>query len=162
MYCRHCGTRLSDEAGFCAECGVPQKAKAIASGGDTTAAVLGHPPSDSPSSTPPRAVVSPRQPWSERDSSAHHREYRHFAAQRSFTTPAVITLVLYLVLWLPGLIANLVYLQEANNVQRITGEEPEGKGCLVAMLVAFILLPIGACVMLTGGSVFSLLGSAAN
>ncbi len=39
-----------------------------------------------------------------------HDYARQAAATRSYTTPAVITLVLYFVLWLPGLIANIVYL----------------------------------------------------
>ena len=76
----------------------------------------------------------------------HATDYDTFrrisAEQKSFTTPAIITLVLYFVLWLPGLIANIVYLNEANNVQRLSGRAPEGKGCLIAMLVVFVALPI--------------------
>lgn len=64
------------------------------------------------------------------------------AAQRSFTTPAIITLVLYLVLWIPGFIANIVYWREANNVQRLMGHAPEGKGCLLAMLWVFTIIPL--------------------
>lgn len=85
---------------------------------------------------------APAAPWSGRDP-ARDDEYRRFAAaQRSFTTPAVITLVLYFVPWLPGLVANIVYWQEANNVQRITGHVPEGKGCLVALFWVFLALPV--------------------
>jgi hypothetical protein len=47
---------------------------------------------------------------------------------KSFTTPAIITLVLYFVFWIPGLIANVVYYNEANSIQKRTGREPEGKG----------------------------------
>ncbi|HEY7116156.1 MAG TPA: hypothetical protein VH475_06205 [Tepidisphaeraceae bacterium] len=79
------------------------------------------------------------------------REYedhrRIAAAGRSFVTPAIITLVLYFVLWLPGLIANVVYWREASNVQRLTGHSPEGKGCLVALLWTFIILPIAGVVI---------------
>jgi hypothetical protein len=64
------------------------------------------------------------------------------AATRSFTTPAIITLVLYFVLWIPGFIANIVYWREANNVQKVTGYAPEGKDCLVALLWVFVVLPI--------------------
>jgi len=68
------------------------------------------------------------------------------AYARSFTTPAIITLVLYCVLWVPGLIANIVYLMEANKIQQITGQAPEGKGCLTAMLAFMILCFLLVCV----------------
>ncbi len=84
------------------------------------------------------------------------------AASKSFTTPAIITLVLYFVLWIPGLIANVVYLLEASNVQRVTGRAPEGKGCLVALLVVFIVLPVlGFCVFF-GGLGLAGIGSSAR
>lgn len=71
---------------------------------------------------------------------------RQSAAMRSYTTPAVITLVLYFVLWIPGLIANIVYLMAANDDRRTSGMEPQGRGCLVALLAVFILVPILGCV----------------
>jgi hypothetical protein len=55
---------------------------------------------------------------------------------RSYTTPAVITLFLYLVLGIPGLIANIVYLVEARKTKMITGTTPDGYGCLWALLIA--------------------------
>jgi len=59
---------------------------------------------------------------------------------KSYTTPAILTLVLYIFLWIPGLIANIVYLIEANKTKRITGRTPDGYGCLLAML-CFVALP---------------------
>jgi len=79
---------------------------------------------------------------------------RAMVSQRSFTTPAVITMVLYFVLYIPGIIANLLYLNEAYQVQRITGQSPPGKGCLITQLFVFVILPvIGVCLfcLLTGG-----------
>ena len=74
---------------------------------------------------------------------------RRFAAeQRSFTTHAVITLVLYCVLWIPGLIANIVYLQEARKIERITGRSPEGMGCLWALLIVVCLPLLAICAWL--------------
>ncbi len=55
---------------------------------------------------------------------------------KSYTTPAVITLVLYIFMWIPGLIANVIYLIEANKTKQITGTTPDGYGCLVALLCA--------------------------
>ena len=67
-------------------------------------------------------------------------ERQRAAAGRSYTTPAIITLVLYCVLWLPGLIANIVYWLEARKTEQLIGRAPEGKGCLTAMLVVSVAL----------------------
>src|SRR5947209_5700104 len=53
---------------------------------------------------------------------------------KSYTTPAIISLMLYFFFWIPGFIANVVYLLEANKTKKITGRTPEGYGCLVALL----------------------------
>lgn len=63
-----------------------------------------------------------------------HKHRRYQAEGKSFTTPAIVTLVLYIFLWIPGLIANVIYWREANRVEELIGRSPEGKGCLVAML----------------------------
>ncbi|NJO82015.1 MAG: hypothetical protein HC828_03950 [Blastochloris sp.] len=55
--------------------------------------------------------------------------------QESFTGKAVLTLVLYFSIYLPGLITNLVFWLEAHNLRSQTGRTPAGYGCLVAMLV---------------------------
>lgn len=78
---------------------------------------------------------------------------RYAAAQRSYVTPAVITLALYFVFWIPGLISNIVYLTAANSDRRISGTVPQGRGCLVALLIVFICVPFGAC-LLFGGAGF--------
>jgi hypothetical protein len=70
--------------------------------------------------------------------SEEHR--RMMLATRSFTTQAVIALVLYFVLWLPGLIANIVWYLEARNIEQQTGRAPDGKGCLSALLWVFIVV----------------------
>ena len=82
------------------------------------------------------------------------------AFNRSFTTPAIITLVLYIFLWIPGFIANIIYLLEANKVERLTGEAPEGKGCLVAMIVVLSFGWLLGCVFWL--FVFGAIGSAAT
>lgn len=69
------------------------------------------------------------------------------AAGRSYTNSAVLTLVLYFVLWIPGLIANLVYYNQAKSDMALTGHQPEGMGCLQAMLIVFIALPVGLLVL---------------
>jgi hypothetical protein len=73
---------------------------------------------------------------------SYEDEQRRAAMTRSYLTPAIITMVLYLVLWLPGLIANIIYWQSASRDQRLSGHSPEGKGCLLALFVVFGALPL--------------------
>ncbi len=54
---------------------------------------------------------------------------------KSFNNAAMFTLLLYMFLWIPGFVANIVYLNEARSIQKRTGRGPEGKGCLVALLI---------------------------
>lgn len=75
----------------------------------------------------------------------YETERRRAAVARDFTTPAVLTLVLYLVLYIPGLVANIIYLYQANEVKNLTGHSPGGQGCLVALLVVFLALPVVGC-----------------
>lgn len=57
------------------------------------------------------------------------------------------TRTLYFVLWIPGLIANLVFWQAARSDEQLSGRTPEGKGCLTTLLAVFVVLPVLA----TGG-----------
>ena len=74
-------------------------------------------------------------------------ERRRAAVGRDYTTPAIITLVLYFVLWIPGIIANVVYFMQASQDEKITGHAPQGKGCLLAMLIALAGIPAIALVI---------------
>lgn len=68
------------------------------------------------------------------------------APERSFVTPAIITLILYWILWLPGLIANIYYLSEARKAQNTPGQVVTGVGCLWALLiVALAGVIVSAC-----------------
>lgn len=82
---------------------------------------------------------------------------RAIARSKSFTGKAVATLVLYVVLWLPGLIANVLFLNEAKQAQRIAGQSLPGVACLtwlfwlnlvgcllVIVLIASCLAAIGS------------------
>ena len=68
---------------------------------------------------------------------------RAIAATRSYIGPAILTLALYwLLFWVGGVIANVLYLYSANNAERISGVSPEGKGCLWILLIVHVILPI--------------------
>ncbi len=137
MFCQNCGSPVQVSDRFCPNCGAPTS--------DTRALQANNSPQLAHQKNVPRiAEQERRNHYTPND----YDNYRLMGAfNRSFTTPAVITLVLYFVLWVPGFIANIVYLVEANKVQKLTGEEPEGKGCLLAMLVLFSLLFLFACVV---------------
>jgi hypothetical protein len=64
--------------------------------------------------------------------------------QRDYALMAVFTLILYWVLWLPGLIMNLFMLNEVREYERETGVTPQGKGCLMVLLI-FNILPFACC-----------------
>lgn len=89
----------------------------------------------------------------------YEEDRRRAAAMRGDVTPAIWTLVLYIVLWVPGLVANIVYLQPASRDQRLTGQAPEGKSCLTALLVVFIIIPLVLACMLVAGAGLAGLGS---
>ena len=70
------------------------------------------------------------------------QERMRAAASRNYVGYAVLVLVLYFVMWLPGIIANVVFYLQASNDEKLIGRAPEGKGCLVALLIFGIILPV--------------------
>lgn len=81
-------------------------------------------------------------------------ERQRAASVRDYTTPAVITLILYFVCWLPGVIANIIYYLQARNDEALVGREPQGKGCLLWLLIVvngvFVVGVLGYCVLVVG------------
>jgi hypothetical protein len=75
---------------------------------------------------------------------------RAIARTKSYTTQAVLTFVLYLVFWLPGVIANVLFLMDAKDMEKRAGHSLPGVGCLTFMLIAqaVALLGGGACFVL--------------
>ncbi len=61
---------------------------------------------------------------------------------RSFTTNAVIVLVLYFILWLPGLIANVIFLREAHEAEKTANQSLPGVGSLSILLGCLGLFPL--------------------
>jgi hypothetical protein len=57
-------------------------------------------------------------------------------------------------MWISGLIANLVFWREAVEVERKPGRTPDGKGCLVSMLIVFGLLPVIVTCAAIAGALF--------
>lgn len=65
---------------------------------------------------------------------------RAAAQMKDFTTPAVVTFFLYLLFFIPGLIVNIMYLNEAGRIKKIAGRQPTGMGCLQALLIVNLCL----------------------
>jgi len=62
---------------------------------------------------------------------------------RSYVNSAVVTLILYVLgFGIVGLVVNFVYLASARTEWQRTGQAPEGRGCLVALLWAFFWIPL--------------------
>ncbi len=87
----------------------------------------------------------------------YEEEQRRAAITRSYLTPAIITMVLYLLIWLPGLVANIIYWQAASRDQRLSGRAPEGKGCLLALFIVFAVVPL--ILVCVGVSLFAVFGT---
>jgi tetratricopeptide (TPR) repeat protein len=79
------------------------------------------------------------------------------ASTKSYTNAAVIVLVLYFILWLPGLIANFMYLEEANRMEKLAGRALPGVGALRLERIMFALLPLVGLLAL---AILFLLGTA--
>ena len=61
---------------------------------------------------------------------------------KNYTTNAVVTLFLYFLFWLPGVIVNCIYLYDAWQTKEKIGHEPQGMGCLWALFAFFTVVPI--------------------
>jgi hypothetical protein len=57
------------------------------------------------------------------------------AAPKGYADAVVLVFFLYLLLWIPGLVANVFYLRQARRMERLTGTSLTGTGWLVVQLV---------------------------
>jgi len=62
---------------------------------------------------------------------------------------AALTLGLYWLGWLPGVIANFMFLAEADRIREKTGTPPSGRTALGIMLNLFFWLPVFAFLGIT-------------
>jgi len=61
------------------------------------------------------------------------------ARMQSYTGKAVLALILYWIFWLPGLIANIMFYQEAKRMEKIAGQSLPGVGCLTILLALNVI-----------------------
>ncbi len=69
------------------------------------------------------------------------------ARTKSYTNAAVIVLVLYFLLWLPGLIANIMYVREAHQTEKTAGQSLPGVKALEFLQVVGIV-PVFVAIVL--------------
>ncbi len=67
----------------------------------------------------------------------------------SFMSLAIVTLILYSFLWVPGVVCNGICLSLAHRERKRLGVKPDGYGCLFMMLMLFVALPIGGGLLCT-------------
>lgn len=148
--CPECNGKVSDSALACPHCGLPAPATRLQGAPGTTVGPLDR-------------VVCPhcggyvevgthcplcRSPFG--------YPSRPVDVHRSFVGQAVVTLVLYFLCWPVGIIANLLWYNEARRVGDATGVDPAGRGCLFVMgvigvgITALVLLGLVTRGMLIG------------
>ena len=59
--------------------------------------------------------------------------------QKSFVRASVFVFLLYWLLYIPGLVANIVWLRRALRIRKATGQSPAGFGCLNVLLWAGLI-----------------------
>lgn len=74
-------------------------------------------------------------------------QLRSLGLSKSYVGSAFLVLLLYWFLYLPGLILNIVYLNEAGRIQKASGVSPSGKGCLEALLFFYFWLPLSLFIL---------------
>ena len=129
MECPDCKATVSIRAASCPRCGCPINETTFSTG-------------------PIR--------YEQRGSSSEHEPVNLELAilkTKDFTGKAILCLILYFVLYVPGLIANFAFLDEANRVRNQLGREPAGRGCLTSLAFFFFWAPL---VLLIIGFVISI------
>ena len=153
MICRYCNSVLAAGSLICAQCGAPQPSPVPQasqplrrqmdfriSWGEAEPDPLAHsgggtllPHHAPPPYAVPVAFVA-QVPWRQ------HHYWLQAPPMRSFRLQAFIALFLYAFGFLPGLIANIIWWNQARSLQAATGIAPRGKGCLTVMLVCAVIM----------------------
>jgi hypothetical protein len=82
----------------------------------------------------PPASFAVQAPWNQ------HQYWIPAPRMRSFRWQVFIALALYFPFFLPGLIANIIWWNQARSLEAATGIAPRGKGCLTMMLVCAVIM----------------------
>jgi hypothetical protein len=69
---------------------------------------------------------------------------------KSYTSSAVVVLILYFVFWVPGVIANAMFLHDAKRAEKDLGSKLPGVGMLKVLQVLFLVIPIVLAIIAGG------------
>ena len=135
----------------------------------TPAPAVPQEPRQAQADQPQVVVQQPQQPQKPEQPSAQEQGQaisdgvaKGIALHKSFVSQAFLTLLLYYVgFYIVGLIFNVVYLVEANRIQKMAGQSPSGKGCLTFLLITHLVGPVLIVILflVTGGAILSELSS---
>jgi hypothetical protein len=76
---------------------------------------------------------------------APRKKGNRFVESKDYLPSAIMTLFAYMTIWPVGLVANVIWLREANDVEKDLGETPPNKGCLVTLLWVNMIAAGVAC-----------------
>jgi hypothetical protein len=65
---------------------------------------------------------------------APRKKGNRFVESKDYRSSAIFALFAYVLIWPVGLVANIIWLREASQVEKDLGETPPNKGCLVTLL----------------------------
>ena len=72
---------------------------------------------------------------------------RALARSKSYIAPAVLVGYLYTLFYVPGLIVNIMYMNEARHMEQVAGEKLPGTGCLATLMWAGLLVAAGVILL---------------
>ena len=151
MYCPHCGAALEPGMRFCPGCGAPRgtSPRPAWETGDPEPDTL---PWDSRPAQPMRIAADLPSPPPTQVVIVHEHRYRPADPGKSFFGWAWLTLLLYGLLYIPGLIANVILWRSSVSYERETGVRARGSGCLVWLLwVVGVGIPLLLLIGASGG-----------
>lgn len=157
IQCPECGSSIQEGTAACDSCGYPIAQKANPANEINAPAVH----SATPQGNPGGQSAPAGMPHSPADAmQINQRMGEAIAMHKSYVGASFGVLFLYFVLYLPGLVLNLVWLSEANRIKKQTGIAPQGTGCLAFLFYIFFAIPLAlmvAGVVLTAMGILDLL-----
>lgn len=115
--CPECSSSVSDKAKDCPKCGYPIFGKIVENDPKNAEGI-------------------------QRSDEIAEKFSATMAAHKSYTGASVLVFFMYCLLYIPGLILNVIYLRDAKRIEKMTGVKPQGTGCLTALIWLLFWIPL--------------------